>query len=412
MHLLSTPPVELIVVGGGPAGFMAAITAAELGVKSVQVLESTSKPLEKVRLSGGGRCNVTNACSDIRDLVTNYPRGSRPLLSPFSRFATKDVFEWFTARGVDLVEESDGRIFPASNTSSTVVECLKSCAKKAGVLIQTKKLVTSLKSLGSDGFLLSCKDSDSFVAKKVLLSTGGHPIGRKLALEIGHSIVKPVPSLFSFTLDTSFFKECSGIALKDIGLKLYIDKKKYHQSGPLLITHWGFSGPAILKLSAFAARDLYSNKYFARLLVNWSGMNLEKLKSLISLFRLEKAKNTLASAALLPQLPKRLWLALLKQVEISGSTRWAEFSNQYEKKLIHILASSSYNVIGRGPFGEEFVTAGGVNLSEINFSTMESLLCPGLYFAGEVLDIDGVTGGFNFQHCWTSGWIVGKAIAN
>ncbi len=390
---------------------MAAITAAENGLSPVVLLEATSKPLEKVRISGGGRCNVTHACWDPRDLVMNYPRGRLPLLGLFSRFASGDSVAWFSERGLDLVIEADGRMFPASNRSFSVIECLRNSAAMAGVSVKKKTKVKSVTCLKKKEFRVECSDGSYLFAKRVVLATGGHPSGRHMALDLGHTVVAPVPSLFTFALDSAGLKNCSGLAIDNIHLKLVVGDKIFKQNGRMLITHWGVSGPIVLRLSAFAARELHENKYKGSLIVNWIGQDFDSIKNQLVNFRSQEASKYLGSSRPFLELPKRLWLALLRQANIDPKVRWADFSARLEQELINRLVSSNYPVIGRGPFGEEFVTAGGIKLEEINLSTMESKLCKGLYFAGELLDIDGVTGGFNFQHCWTSGWLAGNAMS-
>ncbi len=403
-------PFELIVVGGGPAGFMGAITAAETGLSKVRLLEASAKTLEKVRISGGGRCNVTHACWDPTDLVTNYPRGRLPLLGSFSRFATGDAVSWFCQKGLDLIAEEDGRMFPITNSSSDVINCLSNAAKAIGVQCFTNSPVHKIDALKNSLFRVFPKNSQPIETQKVLLATGGHPSGRRLASSFGHSIVKPVPSLFSLTSRASFLNICSGISLNDVSLKLFVGETTFQERGSILITHWGFSGPAILRLSAFAARELNINDYNARLSINWINSDYIIAGNTLKEVRYSAARKQLGNTSPFPSLPKRLWLTFLKELEIDSSMRWSELTSKFEKKLLKKLLSNSFDISGRGPFGEEFVTAGGVNLSEVNLATMESRLFPGLYFAGELLDIDGVTGGYNFQHCWTSGWLAGKAI--
>ncbi len=411
-HLNSNQLFDLIVVGGGPAGFMAAITAAENGLQAVLILEATSKPLEKVRLSGGGRCNITHACWDPRDLVLNYPRGEVPLLGPFSRFSTGDAINWFTEHGIELKIEEDGRIFPIANASSTVVSCLKNSAKASGVKLEKNLSVSRVDSLDERSFKVFCRNGSSFKSKNVLLATGGHPSGYRLASKLGHRFISPVPSLFTLSLDAPWIFKCAGLALQDIGLTLNVNGKCFQDHGTVLITHWGLSGPAILRLTAFAARALHNVKYSAELKVNWIGNHSSDLiRSLIKSFRYEKPRSKIGVAKPLDFLPRRFWLALLFQIGADTTLRWADVPRTVENNLADALLESSYLIRGRGPFGEEFVTAGGIDLDQINLKNMESRICPGLYFAGELMNIDGVTGGFNFQHCWTSGWLVGKSIS-
>nr|WP_320668368.1 NAD(P)/FAD-dependent oxidoreductase [Prochlorococcus sp. MIT 1307] len=412
LPLLSSHQIDLIVIGGGPAGFMGAITAAENGLDSVCVLESTAKTLEKVRISGGGRCNVTHECWEPNELVTNYPRGHLPLLGSFSRFATGDVVDWFKRKGLELITEEDGRMFPVSNSSFEVVSCLRNAAVAAGVNCFTKSSVIRVEYLPEKGFLVYLQDSQILETQRVLVATGGHPSGRKIASCLGHTVFMPVPSLFSLSLEENFLKNCSGLSLKNVRLKLLSGGKSFYQTGPVLITHWGLSGPAILKLSAFAAHELNKDTYKARLQVNWINESSDFVNDLFKKFRYKAARSTLANAKPFKELPTRLWRILLQQSRINIDIRWSDVSSLQQQRLCNNLLFNYYSVCGRGPYGEEFVTAGGVKLAEVNFATMESRLLPGLYFAGEILDVDGVTGGFNFQHCWTSGWLAGRAIAN
>ncbi len=390
---------------------MAAIVAAEKGVASVALLEATSKFLEKVRLSGGGRCNVTHNCLDIKDLINHYPRGQSSLLGSFSRFACEDTINWFAERGIDLVIEKDGRMFPLSNSSSSIVDCLRNSAVLSGVTLLKQSLVDKVVFSASKGFSIHTRLKSTFFSDRIVLATGGHPIGRKIAANFGHSIINPIPSLFTFTVDSFLLKNLSGLSVNNVVLKLFIGKKFFIEKGTLLITHWGFSGPSILRLSAFSARKMYEVNYCSTLVINWLNLNHDELKSIFFDFR-NNNKGTLSSKKPFPSLPKRLWVSFLNQAGISSNLKWAELSKKDENKLIILLIASTYRIKGRGPFGEEFVTAGGVKLDEVNLITMESRLCPGLFFAGELLDVDGVTGGFNFQHCWTSGWLAANAIAN
>ena len=392
---------------------MGAITAAEEGVPFVLVLEATSDPLRKVQISGGGRCNVTHACWEPGDLITHYPRGGRPLQGLFSRFATGDAVAWFANHGLELVVEPDGRMFPVANCSSAVVGCLKQAAKTAGVSLRKQMVVTGLKRRGAEGFLVQCRDGSIFHAHRVLLATGGHPSGRHLAVDMAHQLVPPVPSLFTLALNAPSLTSCSGLSLDGVQLKLTADGQDFQQIGRVLITHWGLSGPAILRLTAFAARALHADRYRGELVVNWSGITSRHLlQELLHELRHQQGRRTMAAARPFPNLSRRFWLSLLAQVGANPEQRWADCPAVLERSLIEALMASSYSIRGRGPFGEEFVTAGGVKLGDVNLATMESRVCPGLYFAGELLDVDGLTGGFNFQHCWSSGWLAGQAIAN
>ena len=401
---------DLVIIGGGASGFMGAITAVGSGVRSVLILEGTSKVLEKVRISGGGRCNLTNASSDISNLVNNYPRGEKQLISLFNRFSTTEAFDWFQQKGLNLKVEKDGRVFPCSDSSEDVIRCLTAAAKKSGVKVYTNSHVKQI-SIIKEGFSLLIKGNNSFKTKNILICTGGHPSGRRLAKSLGHSIIQPVPSLFSFSTAENALRACSGITL-DVQIKLTVNKKKFSGAGPILITHKGFSGPVILRLSAFAARNLHDNKYSGDLKINWLCMNENEARVKLDLYKLENGNKLLFNNKPFDFLPRSLWKVFILSLNIDTQKKWADISKYEKESLIKCLIMKNYLITSRGPFGEEFVTAGGVSLKEINFKTMESKICKGLFFAGEVLDIDGITGGFNFQHCWTSGWIAGKSIVS
>ena len=413
MPSASNRPHDLIVIGGGPAGYMAAITAAELGVQRVLVLEGTPEPLQKVRISGGGRCNVTHACWDPGELVTHYPRGSRPLRGPFSRFACGDAISWFDDHGLTLVAEADGRMFPEQNRSEAVIQCLQKAAVAAGVQLQTRAMVQEVVVEPAGGFVLNGRGLTAPLrAQKLMLATGGHPSGRRLAQSLGHNLVPPVPSLFSLSLQAPALAACSGIAVDAVGLDLKLGDQRFRQLGRVLITHRGLSGPATLRLSAFAARALHQRHYKGELKVDWSaGLGRSGVEARLQDFRHQQARRTLAAAKPFEHLPRRLWQAFLKEVGLNGERRWADLPLKAERQLVEVLVGQRLLIQGRGPFGEEFVTAGGVELGEINLATMESRRVSGLHLAGEVLDVDGVTGGFNFQACWTGGWLAGQAIA-
>jgi hypothetical protein len=415
----SAPQVEaadiwnLLVIGGGAAGFMAAITAAEQGVKRVLVLEATPELLSKVRISGGGRCNVTHACWDPAELVGHYPRGQRALKGVFSRFAAGDAVAWFADRGLVLIEEADGRMFPEQNRSEAVIQCLKRAALKAGVQVQTRAMVQRLFVQSEGGFFVDGRGLDQpLSAQKVMLATGGHPSGRKMAENLGHQLVPPVPSLFSLSLEASTLTACSGIAVDDVGLELKLNNQRFRHVGRVLITHRGLSGPATLRLSSFAARALHGSRYRGDLRVDWSaGLGRSGVEQRLKQWRQEQARRTLATAKPFDHFPRRLWQAFLMLAGVDGERRWAELPVKSERRLVEILCAQLLSIQGRGPFGEEFVTAGGVDLGEVNLATMESRRWSGLYLAGELLDVDGVTGGFNFQACWSGGWLAGKSIA-
>ena len=404
---------DLVVVGGGASGFMSSITAAENYVKKIIILESSNKLLEKVRISGGGRCNVTNASWVPSEFIDNYPRGRKKLIESFSRFATGDVFEWFQDKGVKLKIEDDLRVFPMSDSSLDIVNCLKNRAKNMGIEISTKKFVKKIDREGKEGlFKVFISKEEFLLAKKLLISTGGHSSGHRLAESLGHRIIKPVPSLFSFSCRDEKLKECRGVAVKNVYLKISLNNKDFMSQGDLLVTHWGFSGPGILRLSSEAARDLYEKKYKFKLRIKWTNLDLSELNSRMNMLREFKGTSNLCNSRPTPSLTKRLWVYLLNKLEIDNAKKWSELFSEERNKIINILLNDEYQISGKGPFADEFVTSGGVSLEEVSFKTMESLICKDLYFTGEVLDVDGITGGFNFQHCWTSGWLAGKAISS
>jgi predicted Rossmann fold flavoprotein len=422
---------NLVVAGGGPAGFMAAIAAAEAGLARVLLLESTPEPLGKVLISGGGRCNVTHACWDPRELVGHYPRGGRALRGPFSRFAAGDAVAWFDDHGLELVEEADGRLFPRSNRSSSVIQALRQAALRAGVELRTHTALLAAEPISAGGFALQVRRAAAAVGQRqeqclqtvrLVLATGSHPSGRRLAQSLGHGLVPTVPSLFTLALRPNPLQALAGVSQNPVGLELELPPdavplppgcpSRFRQEGPLLITHWGFSGPAVLRLTAFAARALHHVGYRACLRLDWSGGRSQaELEELFAVCRRDHARRQLATARPWRELSRRLWLHLLEQQGVDPQSRWADWPGRQQRAVIAALRACTYAVAGRGPFGEEFVTAGGVPLGEVNLATMESRRLPGLHLVGELLDVDGITGGFNFQHCWTSGWLAGQAAS-
>ena len=404
-------PFDLVVVGGGAAGFMTAVTAAENGVKRIIILEGSSKLMEKVRISGGGRCNVTNASWIPSELAENYPRGGIKLLESFNRFAAGDVFDWFEKRGLNLKIESDNRVFPVSDSSLDVISCLKKNAINKGVEISTKFFVKEILKTSDNLFTIFNREKFSIIAKNIILSTGGHPSGYKLAKNFGHSIIRPVPSLFTFSTKETKLNECSGVSIKNIDIEIQLNNKSFKNRGDLLITHWGYSGPSVLKLSSIAARELFDQKYKFNLIIRWSNLEYKELKEKIDNLKFNNGKLNLINLRPLPLLTKRLWVFLLNKMEINKDKKWSDLLANEREKMINSLLKDKYIISSKGPFGEEFVTSGGVSINEINFKSMESLICPGLFFSGEVLDVDGITGGFNFQHCWTSGWLAGQSVS-
>lgn len=392
--------INFLVIGGGAAGIFAAITAKATHPKwNVLLLEKTAVLLSKVRISGGGRCNVTHSCFDPRLLVQNYPRGGKELLGPFHRFGPRDTINWFESRGVALKTEEDGRIFPTTDRSETIIECLLSEAKKEGVEIRLRQRIERI-SKEEKGFQIQLKEGEPLQCEHLLLATGSSPEGYAWAEQLGHTIQKPVPSLFAFNIPDSPLKELSGISLEKVQVK--IAGSSFSQSGPLLITHLGFSGPAVLKLSAWAARYLHEKEYQVDLLINWlPDLSREEIGQALLKLKAEFPQKTLAAENLF-SLPKNLWRVF------ASPKRLADLSHKELQALADKLHGDLYRLNGKTTNKDEFVTCGGVTLKEVDFKTMQSKICPGLFFAGEVLDIDGVTGGFNFQNAWTTGFIAGR----
>jgi len=401
---------HIVIIGGGPAGFFAAITCKTLNPQlEVTLLEKTEALLAKVRISGGGRCNVTHACFEPALLVKNYPRGSKELLGPFNRFQAEDTVKWFESKGITLKVEVDGRMFPTTDSSETIIKCLTEEAKKVGVTVRTGTPVEEIRREPS-GFSLFLANGTSINCQKLLVATGSNPKTLRMMESLGHTVEMLVPSLFTFNCPTSPLLELAGIALERVHLQ--IQDTKLELTGPLLITHWGFSGPCVLKLSAWGAKELFQMGYKAKLVINWLADKkaAEVQKILQEMRKAEGSKFVIATS--LFGLPKNLWKKLAQLCEISEELRFQAFSNKeiahFAEKLCHDL----YQIDGKTSYKQEFVTCGGIKLDEVNFKTMESKIVPHLYFAGEVLNIDGITGGFNFQNCWTTGYISGRAMAD
>jgi predicted Rossmann fold flavoprotein len=391
---------------------MAAITCAQAqqGMEVV-LLEKSPNFLSKVRISGGGRCNVTHACFDVSTLVTHYPRGERALISPFQVFQPSDAMAWFEARGVKLKTETDGRIFPVTDSSQTVIDCLLSEARKAGVNLLANRAVEFVVRRAGGGFSVTMADGETLDADLLLLATGGCrvPAAGQLAVALGHSLELPVPSLFTFQIDTPWLRELAGIS--DEMVEAWIPDTRLRECGALMITHWGLSGPVILRLSAWGARSLHTFNYQFPLCLNWlPRLNPETVAAELHTRRTSMSARLVTKAAL-PPLPVRLWEQLVLAAGLAPETRWAELSRAAQHQLVQQLMRTSFRVTGKSLNKDEFVTCGGVPLGEVQFKTMESRICPGLYFAGELLDIDGLTGGFNFQAAWTTGWIAGRTMA-
>lgn len=402
--------MNIAVIGGGAAGFFAAIHAAEAGSR-VTIFEKSNKLLSKVRVSGGGRCNVTNSCADPNLLSTFYPRGSKELRSLFSRFNTTHTRDWFISRGVPLKTEADGRVFPVSDRSESIVDCLMQQASADGIVIKLDSGITRFEK-NSDGFLLTFQDGRAATLfDKVIVAAGGFPNPDSYAWlsEMHHTIIKPVPSLFTFNIPDPPFKDLMGVAVPLVRIK--IAGTKLVNEGPMLFTHWGLSGPAVLKLSSLAARELALKQYQFVAIVSFipESNEHELIQKLNEIKQVSADKKVLKSP--FQQLPSRLWEQMCNHLEIDELKKWGETSKATLNKLAQLLTACEFAVKGKTTFKEEFVTCGGISLKEVNMQTMESKLVPGLYFAGEILDIDGVTGGFNFQAAWSTGYVAGVAAA-
>ncbi|UOB18787.1 NAD(P)/FAD-dependent oxidoreductase [Abyssalbus ytuae] len=398
---------DVLIVGGGAAGFFAAIHIAQFnpGYK-IAILERGKEVLTKVRISGGGRCNVTHAEFIPNELAKNYPRGEKELKGPFHTFCSGDTMEFFQKRGVELKIEEDGRIFPVSDSSQTIIDCFLSETKKLGVNVLKNSSVKNIFK-EYDKWIVET-DKIKYTAQKILIATGSNPKIWNLMGKLGHTIVAPVPSLFTFNIKDERIKNLAGISTM---ATVSILNSKLKSSGPLLITHWGMSGPAILKLSAWGAREFFAQQYEFKIQVNWLH-NLNQAETLETLkeFRLISPKKMVVNTKPYP-VPNRLWLKLTAASGITDFENWGDVSNIKIEKLALELTQGIFPVKGKSTFKEEFVTAGGIKLKEVNFKTFESKLHPNLYFAGEVLNIDAITGGFNFQNAWTSAYIASKALA-
>ncbi|MEJ1223227.1 NAD(P)/FAD-dependent oxidoreductase [Sediminicola sp. 1XM1-17] len=417
---------DVVIIGGGAAGFFAAIQMAEEdpGLKIV-LLERGKEVLSKVKISGGGRCNVTHAEFDPGELVHHYPRGEKELLGPFHTFCSGDTMAFFERRGVPLKIEEDGRMFPVSNSSQTIIDCFLNEVGRLGITVLKNSSVTAI-TRSDHGFTIQSIKAE-YRAKKILVATGSNPKIWKMLENMGHSIVPPVPSLFTFNIKDERISGIPGVSThamvevlpqNPIGSKVNIPLKSkvpqqsnLQSEGPLLITHWGMSGPAILKLSAWGARVLHDYHYKFKIRVNWLPAYHEGavFQQLLTIKEIEAKKTVLRTTAF--EIPKRLWINLVKAAGISDKTKWADIAKNDLQELSLQLVGSEFSVDGKSTFKEEFVTAGGIDLKEINFKTYESKIVPGLYFAGEVMDVDAITGGFNFQNAWTGAFIAAKAIA-
>ena len=403
---------HLVVIGGGAAGFFCAVNAARMNPGlEVTIIEKSGKLLSKVKISGGGRCNVTHACFSIAEMIKKYPRGASFLKKAFHHFFTTDTIEWFAVRGVELKTEADGRMFPVTNSSQTIIGCLMKEANKYGVQIlmnaEVKQLVKE-----EDQFKISIADNRDLHADFICIASGGYPkiIQFGWLKNAGHSIEEPVPSLFTFNMPGNAITALMGVTAENVLVKIM--GTKLQEQGSLLITHWGLSGPVILKLSAWGARELQVANYGFKIIVNWiPDFNENTLREKMQQLRFDLAAQKIVNRNPFA-LPGRLWEYLLLQTDIAADLRWADLPAAKQNKLIKNLCALEFEVKGKTTFKEEFVTSGGIQLNEIDYNTMQSKKIPGLFFAGEVINVDGVTGGFNFQNAWTTGWIAAKAVSS
>jgi len=399
---------KIAIIGGGAAGFFAAITCTEQNSNTeVSILEKGNEILQKVKVSGGGRCNVTHACFDPKELTTFYPRGEKELLGPFHQFMTGDTMQWFEDRGVPLKIEADNRVFPESNTSQTIVDCLINSAKKSGVQVKLSHRVDAIEKDGEKWKINTNKGA--FLADKLLIASGSNSKIWDLIATLGHTIIPPVPSLFTFKINDIRIKDIPGVSVPNATVGLV--GSKFENNGPLLITHWGLSGPAVLKLSAFGALFLAKKNYQYNVQINWLSKPFSTVITKLKILKRENPKKQISLKSVFKDIPKRLWENLVLASEIKQEQRWADTSNKQLENLANQLTKTIFNANGKTTFKEEFVTAGGVDLKEINFKRFESKIHNNLFFAGEVLNIDAITGGFNFQNAWTGGYIVGKILS-
>lgn len=395
---------KVIIIGGGASGFF---TAANIDTKlyDVTILEQNSDVLQKVKISGGGRCNVSHACFDPRELVQFYPRGHKELLSVFTKFQPGDTMNWYEEHGVALKTEDDNRIFPESNSSQSIIDCLVNECKKKNVKILTKQTVTDILPQ-ENGYKIHTTDQNYF-ADYVVFSTGSSPKAFKILEKLGHQIITPVPSLFTFNIKNEILKDLMGTSFQYVDIE--IPKLNLEESGSLLITHWGLSGPAILRLSAWGARELAALKYQFEIIVNFIGTASEDALEIFRNFKEKEPKKSIGQAKIF-DITNRFWQRILFVSGIDTTKQLANINNKEMQKIIENLCSCRMNVTGKSTFKEEFVTAGGVDLKEMDFKTMKSKKLPNFYISGEVLNIDAVTGGFNFQACWSEGWLIAQDL--
>lgn len=402
---------DFAVIGGGAAGFFGAIAFGEAHPGSrIVIIEKTNAVLGKVKISGGGRCNVTHACCEPKAFTKHYPRGEKSLIGPFHRWGAAETIDWFAEKGVELKTEGDGRMFPTTDQSTTIIECLLDAATAAGVEIYYRCDADTLFAR-EDGWRVCFLEGADITAKAVLLASGGvrNGAGARLTEHLGHGVIPAAPSLFTFKIRDPRLMDLSGVSAPAV--KASIPELSLETQGPCLITHWGLSGPAVLKLSALGARALADRDYRFDVSINWLNLSREEVEASLQGEREASPKKRVRSGVRSIELPNRLWAQLVDFAEISNETTWSNLSKKDRLDLVEQLVASKFTVDGKSMNKEEFVTAGGINLREVNFKTMESKLVPRLYFAGEVLDIDGLTGGFNFQAAWTTGRIAGESAA-
>ena len=399
---------DIIIIGGGAAGFFTAIRAKENNPNlKVTILEKSKDVLQKVKISGGGRCNVTHACFVPKDLCEFYPRGKKELLGPFHQFMTGDTMEWFENRGVPLKIEKDNRIFPESNSSQSIIDCFQKSVQELGIEVMTNHGVNAVEK--EDNVWRIETSKVNFTSEKLVIAAGSSKRIWDLVTSLGHTIVEPVPSLFTFNIKDSRLTDLLGVSLPNATVKIM--DSKLETNGPLLITHWGLSGPAVLKLSAFGARLLAEKKYSYKVQVNWLSKSKGQVIQELHKVKKENTKKQIALRSPFTDISKRLWERFVTTVGVDPTSRWADLSNKKLEEIASQLTEGVFEANGKSTFKDEFVTAGGVKLKEINFKRFESKLHENLFFAGEVLNIDAVTGGFNFQNAWTGGFIVGNSVS-
>lgn len=400
---------KVVIIGGGAAGFFTAINAKELNPDlDITILEKGKDVLQKVKISGGGRCNVTHACFEPKELVKFYPRGKKELLGPFHQFMTGDTFEWFENRGVPLKIESDNRVFPEANTSQAIIDCFQRAVEKLNIKVLTGQNVISIQKRDST-WSVNTKN-DTFIADKLVVAAGSSKKIWELSKELGHSVIDTVPSLFTFNIKDNRLTDLGGVSVPNATVQ--ISDSKLENYGPLLITHWGLSGPAVLKLSAFGARILAEKKYSYKVIVNWLSKSTNQITEELNSLKKTNAKKQIGLRSPFPEIPRRLWERLLQASSINIQQNWADTTKQQTINLANQLTNSTFSAEGKSTFKDEFVTAGGIDLKEINFKRFESKLHSNLFYVGEILNIDAVTGGFNFQNAWTGGFICAQALNN